>query len=98
MLDDRQKGCFTVRTATTDPGSTSNQEAPPMLTPHPSGRGLGAVALIAAAGLALAGCGSNSSSASGSAGSPKIAAVIKGLDNPFFQTMEQGIQDQSKTD
>lgn len=26
-----------------------------------------------------------------------VAAVIKGLDNPFFQTMQQGIEDQAKT-
>ena len=28
----------------------------------------------------------------------KVAAVIKGLDNPFFQTMEQGIDEQAKAD
>ena len=67
--------------------------------PRPSRRSLSAVAAMAVAGLALAGCSSSSSSdASGATGSAKVAAVIKGLDNPFFQTMEQGIQDQSKTD
>jgi ribose transport system substrate-binding protein len=60
-----------------------------------------ALAVAATAGLAvLAGCGSSSGSSSSSSGSSntssskkpvKIAAVIKGLDNPFFQTMEQGI-------
>ena len=30
------------------------------------------------------------------AGGTKVAAVIKGLDNPFFQSMEQGIEDQAK--
>lgn len=69
--------------------------------PRPCRRSLSALAAIAAAGLALAGCGlSNSSSAggSGSSSSPNLAAVIKGLDNPFFQTMEAGIQGQSRTD
>ncbi|GAB6897481.1 substrate-binding domain-containing protein [Kineosporia succinea] len=56
---------------------------------------LGVTMSVAAA--ALAACGS-SSSGSGSAGSgdsaepAKVAAVIKGLDNPFFQTMEDGIK------
>jgi len=69
-----------------------------MRTPPPSRRSLSAVAVLAVAGLALAGCGSSdSSSTAGSAGSTKTAAVIKGLDNPFFQTMEAGIQDESKT-
>ncbi|MEP9382966.1 substrate-binding domain-containing protein [Nocardioides cheoyonin] len=58
----------------------------------------GAVALLAAAGLALTACSSSDSNASGSgSSSTKIAAVIKGLDNPFFQSMEQGIQDESKS-
>ena len=26
----------------------------------------------------------------------KVAAIVKGLDNPFFQTMQQGIEDQAK--
>jgi ribose transport system substrate-binding protein len=26
----------------------------------------------------------------------RVAAVIKGLDNPFFQIMQQGIEDQAK--
>jgi ABC-type sugar transport system substrate-binding protein len=67
---------------------------------RPSRRSLSAVAVLATAGLALAGCGSSSSSSAGGTGggsSPKVAAVIKGLDNPFFQTMEAGIQDESKT-
>jgi ABC-type sugar transport system substrate-binding protein len=69
-----------------------------MRTPLPSRRSLSAVAVLAVAGLVLAGCGSSdSSSTAGSAGSTKTAAVIKGLDNPFFQTMEAGIQDESKT-
>jgi ribose transport system substrate-binding protein len=51
--------------------------------------------VITAAGLAVTGCSSSSSgsggSGSGSGSDTKVAAVIKGLDNPFFQTMEQGI-------
>jgi len=49
--------------------------------------------------LILTGCGSsgegNSSNASGGS---NVAAVIKGLDNPFFQAMEQGINAQAKAD
>ena len=69
------------------------------IRPRQSRHSLSAVATIAVAGLALAGCGSGSSSntASSGSGSVKVAAVIKGLDNPFFQTMEAGIQDESKT-
>jgi ABC-type sugar transport system substrate-binding protein len=57
---------------------------------------------VTAAALALSACGSSGSTSAGSSGSAssgtgaaKIAAVIKGLDNPFFQTMERGIKDQS---
>lgn len=56
-----------------------------------------ATALAAVTGLALTACGSSDSGSTASGGgSAKVAAVIKGLDNPFFQTMEQGIQDESK--
>jgi ABC-type sugar transport system substrate-binding protein len=52
--------------------------------------------------LALAGCSSGSSGSSGSSSSsstkPKVAAVIKGLDNPFFQAMEDGIKGTAKTE
>lgn len=47
-------------------------------------------------------CGSSSPSSSGgggtsaSAGPDKVAVVIKGLDNPFFQTMEQGVKEQGQ--
>ncbi|MEV4640925.1 substrate-binding domain-containing protein [Actinoplanes sp. NPDC049548] len=44
--------------------------------------------------LLLAACSSGSDSAAGDGGTAKVAAVIKGLDNPFFQSMEQGIKDQ----
>ena len=30
-------------------------------------------------------------------GSGNVAAVVKGLDNPFFQTMESGIKDEAST-
>ena len=54
----------------------------------------------------LVACGSSSSSsdtpsaaASGSAaaGGAKIAAVLKGLDNPFFQTMQDGVDEAAAT-
>ncbi|MFF4620538.1 sugar ABC transporter substrate-binding protein [Nonomuraea jabiensis] len=60
-------------------------------------------AVLAAGALALAACGSGETTgttpAAGEAGTatPKIAAVIKGLDNPFFQTMKQGMDDQAAT-
>jgi D-allose transport system substrate-binding protein len=46
--------------------------------------------------LALAGCSESSGGSSG--GSGNVAAVIKGLDNPFFQAMEDGINDTAKAD
>ncbi|MCR2762494.1 substrate-binding domain-containing protein [Microbacterium sp. zg.B48] len=47
---------------------------------------------VAVLALALAGCSSSPSADSTSGdGATKIAAVIKGLDNPFFQAMEDGI-------
>ena len=73
-----------------------------MPSPMKIRRTLGVVAAGSAA-LLVAACGSSStgsSSAAGgstSAGSTKVAVVIKGLDNPFFQTMKQGIDDQAKT-
>jgi ABC-type sugar transport system substrate-binding protein len=51
------------------------------------------------AALALAGCAGGSSDGSGdSASSSKVAAVIKGLDNPFFQAMESGINETAEAD
>ncbi|NHC44173.1 sugar ABC transporter substrate-binding protein [Motilibacter aurantiacus] len=66
---------------------------------------MGAVALTGA--LLLSGCGSDDSSdaaaptgggsaPAGGSGEP-VAAVIKGLDNPFFQTMQEGIESQAST-
>lgn len=52
------------------------------------------VAAVSAAALSLTGCaqmGGAPASAGASSDPGKIAAVIKGLDNPFFQSMEQGI-------
>ncbi|MBD1909141.1 substrate-binding domain-containing protein [Leptolyngbya sp. FACHB-16] len=54
--------------------------------------------------MAIAGCTSpqsntsnNESGAQNQSNAQPVAAVIKGLDNPFFQTMQQGIEDQAKT-
>jgi ABC-type sugar transport system substrate-binding protein len=63
-----------------------------------AGRAAAFVAAVIAGTLTA--CGSGSSSGGGSSSSTsnsKIAVVIKGLDNPFFQTMKQGIDDQAKT-
>jgi ABC-type sugar transport system substrate-binding protein len=55
-----------------------------------------------AAGLVLTGCSSSGSSAdsskAASSGSGKVAVVIKGLDNPFFQSMESGVKDKAAAD
>lgn len=56
-------------------------------------RSLVAVATVGGLAIALSACGS---SPSGS-GSNTIAAVVKGLDNPFFQTMESGIKDEASS-
>jgi ABC-type sugar transport system substrate-binding protein len=58
--------------------------------------------IVTSTALALSACGSGDGSGSGGSGGGsedvKVAAVIKGLDNPFFQAMQQGIEDESKTD
>src|ERR687889_2031528 len=71
-------------------------------THTPRRAAIAAAVSVTAAALALSACGSSGSTSAGSegggstsAGNAKIAAVIKGLDNPFFQTMEQGIKEQS---
>ena len=59
-----------------------------------------AAAVTASALLLVAACGSgDSDSPAGGAtgGSANVAAVIKGLDNPFFQSMEQGLKEQAQT-
>jgi ABC-type sugar transport system substrate-binding protein len=56
-------------------------------------------ALTGAALLALAACGSAPAApgggAEGGGGAQPIAAVIKGLDNPFFQLMQEGLTTQA---
>jgi ABC-type sugar transport system substrate-binding protein len=72
-------------------------------THTPRRAAVAAAVSVTAAALALSACGSSGSTSAGnggsasSSGTAKIAAVIKGLDNPFFQTMEQGIQAQSSS-
>ena len=52
-----------------------------------------AVAAVGGLALALSACGSSPSGG----GSGNVAAVVKGLDNPFFQTMESGIKEEAST-
>jgi ABC-type sugar transport system substrate-binding protein len=52
----------------------------------------------AAPALTLAGCSTAGGSAASGSGSSNVAAVIKGLDNPFFQAMEDGIQTTAEDD
>ncbi|WP_295839943.1 substrate-binding domain-containing protein [uncultured Microbacterium sp.] len=52
----------------------------------------------AALAISLTGCSSPAGSPAGGSGSSSIAAVIKGLDNPFFQAMQDGITDTASTD
>jgi ribose transport system substrate-binding protein len=49
------------------------------------------------AAVLAAGCSSGSDDSS-SSDAVKVAAIIKGLDNPFFQSMEQGIDEKAKAD
>lgn len=62
---------------------------------HSISRGHRVVVVTVAGGLALAlsACGGSTSGG----GSGQIAAVVKGLDNPFFQSMESGINEQAST-
>ncbi|MFD4992034.1 substrate-binding domain-containing protein [Cellulosimicrobium cellulans] len=58
-----------------------------------------AAATTTATALVLTACGSagdesgTGSPSAGAGDASRVAAVIKGLDNPFFQAMEQGIED-----
>ena len=52
--------------------------------------------LVAVGALALGACSSSGSGGSG-ASSNKVAVILKGLDNPFFQTMEQGVKAAGKS-
>jgi ABC-type sugar transport system substrate-binding protein len=61
-----------------------------------AGRVAAVAAAVTAGALALTACGSGTTSTGASDGGAKVAAVIKGLDNPFFQTMKQGIDDAAK--
>jgi ribose transport system substrate-binding protein/D-allose transport system substrate-binding protein len=54
-------------------------------------RRLAVLAAVGGLGLALSACGSSTSGG----GSGHVAAVVKGLDNPFFQTMESGIKEEA---
>ena len=51
---------------------------------------LAVLAVCGSLSLAITACGDDSGT-SGSTASGDVAAVIKGLDNPFFQQMEAGI-------
>jgi ABC-type sugar transport system substrate-binding protein len=58
-------------------------------------------ATAAGAALLLTACGGSDGTSAGSSpgSSPvKVAAVIKGLDNPFFQAMQSGVTSQAKAD
>lgn len=74
------------------------------MTLRPTSRRLAIAVSAGSLTVALAACGtSGETTASGSATSASttatgnVAAVIKGLDNPFFQTMEAGIKEQAST-
>jgi ABC-type sugar transport system substrate-binding protein len=66
---------------------------------------MGTVMAVAVLALVLTACNRGTSSGTSGGGSGggsgssagKTAAVIKGLDNPFFQAMQQGIEEQSKS-
>jgi ABC-type sugar transport system substrate-binding protein len=49
------------------------------------------VVAFAVAALVAGGCGGHSSASAG-AGGARVGVVIKGLDNPFFQAMKQGVE------
>jgi D-allose transport system substrate-binding protein len=59
-------------------------------------RSLSVVVSIGAIAVVLSGCSGSTGAAGGD--SEKVAAVIKGLDNPFFQAMEDGINDTAEAD
>jgi ribose transport system substrate-binding protein len=67
----------------------------PRTAPHRRAAATVTITAATAALVLLAGCSSGSSNTA-SGGTTKVAAVIKGLDNPFFQSMQQGIEDQAK--
>lgn len=53
---------------------------------------------LGVAALVLTGCSGGGATGGDGTSSTKVAAVIKGLDNPFFQYMETGINDTAKSD
>ena len=66
-----------------------------MLATTKARRGTAAALAMTLGAFALAACDSGGSGTAD--GDAKVAAIIKGLDNPFFQTMKQGIDEQAKT-
>lgn len=67
-----------------------------MMTNRTARRLLPVLAPVGALALLLTGCassGGDAASGGAASGSAKVAAVIKGLDNPFFQAMENGIEE-----
>lgn len=58
----------------------------------PRFRRLAPAAIAASLCLVVSACGGDSDSGGGGGDADSIAAVIKGLDNPFFQQMESGIE------
>jgi D-allose transport system substrate-binding protein len=61
-------------------------------------RSLAAVVSIGAITVVLSGCAASGGADGDGGDSAKVAAVIKGLDNPFFQAMEDGITDTADAD
>jgi D-allose transport system substrate-binding protein len=61
-------------------------------------RTLGVAVSLGAIAVVLSGCSTPATESGGDGGSTSVAAVIKGLDNPFFQAMEDGINDTAEAD
>lgn len=61
-------------------------------------RSLGVAVSLGAIAVVLSGCSTPAAESGGEGGSTSVAAVIKGLDNPFFQAMEDGINDTAEAD
>ena len=53
---------------------------------------------LGVAALVLTGCSGGGAAGGDGTSSSNVAAVIKGLDNPFFQAMESGINETAETD
>lgn len=73
-----------------------------MTRTHAGTRRISIIGGTAVLGLVLAACGGGETATGGGEtpaageGQASVAAVIKGLDNPFFQFMEQGIEEQAQ--